>query len=95
MPQYKAGDTVYIVITNRQIEEVTIIQKHGSRYTVLLMDGYHRKGICIPQSRIFKTEEEARQSIHPNTNAVPPRPKRRIIEQEGNLFLYGDVEEWD
>lgn len=59
--KYKAGDTAFLIESNRIIREVSIIRVSGSFYTVkFVKDG---GGIKVRESRLFATREEAEVTL--------------------------------
>lgn len=60
MVKMKAGDTAYIVESNRIVREVKIISCSGGMYLVRFEGG---GGIRVREHRLFATEEEAKKSI--------------------------------
>ena len=87
MNQFKPGDTAYILVSNSHVEEVTVIRKRGDRYALRSEYG---DSMFLPASRLFRTEDEARQSTRrmPVENAHlisrPIRTGRR--HYEGNAY---------
>ena len=63
---YKAGDTAYIVESNRFIRKVTIKSCAGGMYLIKFEDG---GGIKVKEYRLFATKEDAEASI-------PKQPKK-------------------
>lgn len=60
MARFKAGDTAYIVESNRIIKEVKIVNCAGGMYLIKFANG---GGIRVKEHRIFATEEDAKKSI--------------------------------
>ncbi len=58
--KFKVGETTYIVESNRTIREVAIVRCAGGMYLIRFTDG---GGIQVKEHRLFKTVEEAEQSI--------------------------------
>ena len=63
---FKAGDTAYIVESNRFIREVKIKSCAGGMYLIKFEDG---GGIKVKEHRLFATKEDAEASI-------PKQPKK-------------------
>ena len=57
------GDTVYYLISGRIVRKATVIGKRGER----LILNYGVGSICLPSSRIYPSEEEAKKHI-----IIPP-----------------------
>ena len=87
MEQYKPGDTAYVLVSNSRVEEVTVIQRRGDRYS---LQSDFVEGMFLPASRLFRTEDEARLSVRrmPAENAhLVPRPIRTGRRHyEGNMY---------
>ena len=87
MDHYKPGDTAYVLISNSRVEEVTVIQRRGDRYSLRSEYG---DSMFLPASRLFRTEDEARQSIRrmpPENVHLVPRPIRTGRRHyEGNAY---------
>jgi hypothetical protein len=57
----KAGDQVYIVLNNAKVVTVVITAVSGNMYTLRILDS--NKAIRLPKHRLFKTEEEAWNTV--------------------------------
>lgn len=66
--KFKAGDTAFIVESNRIIREVQIKSCAGGMYLIKFEDG---GGIKVKEHRLFSTKEEAEASLP--KKAPPPR----------------------
>lgn len=66
---FKAGDTAYIVESNRFIRKVTIKSCAGGMYLIKFEDG---GGIKVKEHRLFATKEDAEASI-PKEKPKKPR----------------------
>ena len=60
MARLKAGDTAFLVESNRIIREVKIVNCSGGMYLVKFANG---GGIRVKEHRLFVTEDDARKSI--------------------------------
>lgn len=60
MAKLKAGDSAYIVESNRIIRPVTIVNNAGGMYLIRFDTG---GGIKVKEHRLFATEEEAKAAI--------------------------------
>lgn len=60
MARLKAGDTAFLVESNRIIREVKIVNCSGGMYLVKFANG---GGIRVKEHRLFATEDDARKSI--------------------------------
>ena len=61
--KYQVGDIAYIVESNRFIREVKITKYIAGSYIIKFVDS--GGGIRVHESRLFPTEEEARNNIRP------------------------------
>lgn len=57
---YKIGDTCYFLESNIHILEGTIRSCSGGKYVVQYGSG---KGIRLPESRLYRTREEAETAV--------------------------------
>ena len=57
----KVGDIVYIVESNRYIRKVQIVRIIGDMYLIRFLD--NGGGIQVRKNRLFKSEEEASESM--------------------------------
>lgn len=60
----KVGDIVYIVESNRYIRKVQIVRIIGDMYLIRFLD--NGGGIQVRKNRLFKSEEEASESMKKN-----------------------------
>lgn len=67
---FKAGDTVFIVESNRFIREAEVRSCSGGMYLVKFKD--NGGGIKLKEHRLFVTKEEAEESI-PKSNSKQVR----------------------
>ncbi|MDD2979124.1 MAG: hypothetical protein PHN80_04055 [Hespellia sp.] len=58
--KFKAGETAYILESNRIVREVTIARASGGMYLIRFVDG---GGIQVKEHRLYKTKEEAESNI--------------------------------
>lgn len=58
----KPGDVGYIVENNNKVTQIRILACNGNLYTIKLNGG----AIRLPKHRIFKSEEEANDSLMKN-----------------------------
>lgn len=72
MAKYKAGDTAYIVESNRFVREVKIVNFSAGFYFIRFADS--GGGIKVRENRLYATKEEAEATIK-----IPeePKPKRK------------------
>lgn len=72
MAKYKAGDTAYIVESNRLVREVKIVNFSAGFYLIRFAD--NGGGIKVRENRLYATKEEAEATIK-----IPeePKPKRK------------------
>ena len=61
--KYQVGDTAYIVESNRFIREVKITKHIAGSYIIKFVDS--GGGIRVHESRLFSTEEDAKNTIKP------------------------------
>lgn len=61
MARMKAGDTAYIIESNRFIKPVTIVNCSGGMYLIHFENG---GGIRVKEHRLFATEEAAKESLN-------------------------------
>lgn len=55
--KFKAGDTVYLIESNRIIREITIVKLAGGFYTIRFKDS--GGGIKVRENRLYTSKEEA------------------------------------
>lgn len=60
MTRMKAGDTAYLIESNRIIKPVKVVNCAGGMYLIRFENG---GGIRVKEHRLFATEEEARASL--------------------------------
>lgn len=59
--KFKAGDTAYLIESNRIVREVTIIKFAGGFYTIRFKDS--SGGIKVRETRLYSSNEEAEISM--------------------------------
>lgn len=69
--KYKAGETAYIVESNRYVREVTIVRYSGGMYLIRFTDT--GGGIQVKEHRLFATKELAEESIGIKKAEVKPK----------------------
>ncbi len=69
MARMKAGDTAYLIESNRIIKPVKVVNCAGGMYLIRFENG---GGIRVKEHRLFATEEEARASL-----GIIETPKRK------------------
>ena len=62
MAKFNAGDTAYIVESNRIIREVEVRNCAGGMYLIKFKDS--DGGIKVKEHRLYATKESAEASIH-------------------------------
>lgn len=62
---WRVGDTGYIIVNARKIVEVKIKSIRGG-FCVVLPAGTLDKGICLRESRLFHSPEEAKKNLPPS-----------------------------
>ena len=72
MAKFKAGDTAFIVESNRFIREVEIKSCAGGMYLIKFKDS--GGGIKVKEHRIFASREEAEASISTGVKAKTKSP---------------------
>ncbi len=70
----KAGDTAYLVESNRIVREVTIVNVNGGLYLIRFKDT--GGGIKVKGHRLFTSKEEAEKSIGIMPKKEEPRRYR-------------------
>ena len=75
--KYNAGDTAFIVESQRIIREVRIISRGGGFYTMKFVDADSSGGIRLRENRLFATKEEAENSILKSQPAPAAQKERR------------------
>lgn len=73
---YKAGDKVYIIESNKIVRERTIVRGHGDLYIIRFDSG---GGIQIEVQRLFGSEEETETNL--------PKPKNRSKQKKYRLRM--------
>lgn len=68
----KAGDIAYIVESNRNIREVTVMKCSGGLFLIKFNDT--GGGIQVKKHRLFASEEEAKKSISGHTEPQKRTP---------------------
>lgn len=66
--KFKAGDTAYLIESNRIVREITIVKFAGGFYTIRFKDS--GGGIKVRENRLYASIEEAENVIakaHPKT----------------------------
>lgn len=71
MARFKAGDTAFLVESNRVIREVTVASCAGGMYLIKFQNG---GGIRVKEHRLFASEEDAKASIPANTSVKRNNP---------------------
>lgn len=64
--KYEIGSKAYIVVSNRIVREVTIVNRKGDYYVVRFADG--EGGTRLKEYRLFPSEEAAKDCIPGNKN---------------------------
>ena len=88
--KYKPGQQVYFLICGRYVMSAIVVTTSPWFVTIRFSK---RAGECIirlPYSRIFSTEEEARQHIHPNLPPIQP-----AIREENGKYVCSRRWEWE
>ena len=62
MARLKAGDTGWIIESNRWTREVKVLQCTGGIYMIRFADG--GGGISVKEHRLYPTEEEAKEALN-------------------------------
>ena len=68
-PKYQTGQQVYFLICGRYVTKAAVVKSSSCFVTIRFRKKTEDCVIRLPYSRIFSTEEEARQHIHPD---LPP-----------------------
>ena len=66
MPKFNPGDKAYIIESTIFIKEVEIVKYSGSMY--LIKYPKSSSGYKVRESRLYKTEEEAKRVVEANKN---------------------------
>lgn len=66
---YKPGQHIYFLICGRYVTKATVVTSSSWFVTIRFRKKEEDCVIRLPYGRIFSTEEEARQHIHPD---LPP-----------------------
>ena len=72
----KAGDTAYIITNNSNISEVIIKRVNGNLCIIKFIKG---GGIQIPKSRLFETQEQAKEHIKANSIQTQLKEKQNTL----------------
>lgn len=69
--KYSVNDTAFIVVSNRIIREVKVLNYSGGFYTIKFVKG--NGGVRLRENRLFSTREEAEKSL-PKARPASPAP---------------------
>lgn len=73
---FKRGDVCYILENNYLVRQVKVISRQGKFYTIQIVGKCG--AICLPESRLFKSQEDAEKSKRGyNEVKIPDVYKRR------------------
>ena len=86
--KYKPGQQVYFLICGRYVTKATVVTASSWFVTIRFNKNAGESIIRLPHNRIFTTEEEARQHIHPNLPPMQPT----VREENGE---YVSTRRWD
>ena len=80
--KYKPDQQVYFLICGRYVTKATVVTASSWFVTIRFNKNAGESIIRLPHNRIFTTEEEARQHIHPN---LPPI--HTIVREENGKYV--------
>lgn len=86
--KYQPGQQVYFLICGRYVTKAAVVASSSCFVTIRFRKKTEDCVIRLPYSRIFSTEEEARQHIHPDLPAI----QSTIREENGE---YVSTRRWD
>ena len=90
-PKYQTGQQVYFLICGRYVTKAAVVKSSSCFVTIRFRKTTEDCVIRLPYSRIFSTEEDARQHIHPD---LPPiRPS--IQKEKGEYICTRRWELWE
>ena len=81
---FQENDIAYIVENNLHVSRVSVIRIAGGLCTVSFGKG---KALRLPESRLYKTHEEAEKHVHRTVNTVK-------VEQTTENII-GDPHQWE
>lgn len=70
MKQFNEGDVVYFISSSVFIKKATVIRNAGGFCTIRFSDGNcGLSGTCVRESKLYRTEEEAKKVVEQHQNA--------------------------
>ena len=79
---FRENDIAYIVENNLHVSRVRVIRVASGRCTVSIGEG---KALRLPESRLYKTHEEAEKHVHRTVKAV----------EQTTENIIGDPHQWE
>ena len=89
-PKYQSGQQVYFLICGRYVTKAAVVKDSSWFVTIRFRKKTEECVIRLPYSRIFSTEEEARQHIHPD---LPPI--QSTVRKENGGYVCTRRWEWE
>jgi hypothetical protein len=89
--KYKPGQQVYFLICGRYVTKAAVVTASPWFVTIRFSKKAEECVIRLPNGRIFLTEEEARQHIHPD----PPPIRPSIQKEKGEYICTRRWELWE
>ena len=84
----KVGDRVYYIISGRAIRPAIVKEIVGNRCVLKYGSGWEAGAVCLPASRVYESEEEAKKHLIPpnapeeDTRGYPSMYMRRRAEYD-------------
>ena len=78
--KYKPGQQVYFLICGRYVTKAIVVASTSWFITIRFSKKAEECVIRLPNGRIFSTEEEARQHIHPDLPPIRPAVQEEKAE---------------
>lgn len=89
--KYQPGQQVYFLICGRYVTKATVVKASPWFVTIWFSKKEEDCIIRLPYSRIFSTEEEARQHIRPDLPPIRPT----VREENGGYVCTRRWELWE
>lgn len=89
-PKYKPGQHVYFLICGRYVTKAAVVTASSWFVTIRFSKKEEDCIIRLPYGRIFSTEEEARQHIHPVLSPMQP-----TVREENGEYVCSRRWEWE
>ena len=89
--KYEPGQQVYFLICGRHVTKATVVMASSWFVTIRFYKNAAESIIRLPLNRIFATEEEAEEHIHPVLPTVQPI----VREEKGEYVCTRRWELWE